>query len=242
MSILNRSLLHIYAKGYRGDSEAGRQSYVCGPDDSDDSRSVVETAYPKSGNKMAIDIKQTRVCAIDVETTGFNEKIDRITEIAAIKIKNNTVIDKIEFLINPERPIPSRISKLTGITDQMVFDKPLFSEIAEELLAFIGDTVIIAHHSRFDMKFINMELERSSNKPLQNSVLCSCNLAKKLYPHFDRYSLDALARRFDLNFVSRHRAYGDALMVTDIFKKFLRRLEQISIHTLQGVLKMSNGK
>ncbi len=242
MSIFDRSFSHLFARGYRENNEVARQSYVCGPDDSEDSKSVVETTYPEYVNKMDTDIKHTEICAIDVETTGFNEKTDRITEIAAIKIKNNTVIGKIEFLVNPERPIPSKISTLTGITDQMVSGEPLFSERVDELLEFIGDTVIIAHHSRFDMKFINMELERSSHKPLKNSVLCSCNLAKKLYPHFNRYSLDAIAGRFDLKFVSRHRAYGDALMVTDIFKKFLRRLEQISIHSLQGVLKMSNGK
>ncbi len=242
MSILDRSLLQIFARSYRENNDMVGNSYVCGPDDSDDSKTIAEATYAEYTNKMNKNIKNTEICAIDVETTGFDEKTDRITEIAAIKIKNNEVIGKIEFLINPERQIPAKISKLTGITDQMVSDKPRFADVVDELLEFIGDAVIIAHHSRFDMKFINMELKRISHQPLENAVLCSCNLAKKLYPHFNRYSLDAIAGRFDLKFVSRHRAYGDALMVTDIFKKFLRRLEQISIHTLQGVLKMSNGK
>ncbi len=188
-------------------------------------------------DSLSINLDEVQYCAIDVETTGFNEHTDRITEISAIKLYKGEITTHISHLINPRRCIPRRITTLTGITDNMLFDKHTFDELAPHLIEFIGESVILAHHSNFDTRFINAELERAGHTPLENPSICTCKLARKLYPFMNNYSLDTVAKLFELKFVSRHRAYGDALMVIDIFLNFMPLFKNYGIYSLRDLLK-----
>lgn len=187
-------------------------------------------------DSFSVNIAEGEYCAIDVETTGFNEQTDRITEIAVIKIKKGEVSEYLQFLVNPSRPIPPKIRTLTGITDEMLIDKPPFAQIAPIVQEFIGSSLIIAHHSAFDMRFINAELIRAEYPPLQNTTLCTCQIAKRLFPRYGRYSLDAIAEMFELKFAARHRAFDDALMASHIFIKYMPYFKEHSLNSLRDLL------
>lgn len=94
---------------------------------------------------------------VDIETTGGWASGDRITEIGAVRIRNHEVIEEWHSLINPQRSIPSHISRLTGITNDMVRDAPVFAEIADSFMTFMGDGIFVAHNVNFDYGFISYE-------------------------------------------------------------------------------------
>jgi DNA polymerase-3 subunit epsilon len=97
---------------------------------------------------------------VDIETTGSWAAGDRITEIGAVKIRNHKVIDEWHSLVNPQRPIPAKITQITGITNEMVRFAPVFSEIADGFMGFMGDGIFVAHNVNFDYGFIGCEFER----------------------------------------------------------------------------------
>ncbi|MDX9701532.1 MAG: 3'-5' exonuclease [Candidatus Auribacterota bacterium] len=195
-----------------------------------------EDMWSARESMLAINIHEAQYCVIDVETTGFNNLFDRITEIAIIKMHKGETISHIESLVNPNRSVPVKLQRLTGIYEHMLVNKPSFSELAPIIRSFVKDTIIVAHHSSFDVRFINSELQRCGNDPLSNITMCTCALAKRLLPALHSYSLDTLAEYFGLKFVSRHRAYGDSLMALLIFKKFLDQLNSRSITTIQDLI------
>ena len=98
---------------------------------------------------------------VDIETTGGWASGDRITEIGAVKIRNHDVVGEWHSLLNPQRPIPSKIVQLTGITNDMVLDAPLFAEVANSFMEFMDDGIFVAHNVNFDYGFIARELQIS---------------------------------------------------------------------------------
>jgi DNA polymerase-3 subunit epsilon len=96
---------------------------------------------------------------VDIETTGAWSSGDRITEIGAVKIRNHQVVGEWHSLINPQRAIPANIVRLTGITNEMVRDAPLFAEIADSFMKFMGDGIFVAHNVNFDYGFLSYEYE-----------------------------------------------------------------------------------
>ena len=188
-----------------------------------------------------IKLNEIEYCALDLETTGFNKKIDRVTEIALIKFRNGEISDKMKYLVNPMCPIPPNLEKLTGITNQMVFDKPTFDYLIPEIKDFINNTVFVAHHSSFDLRFLNAEFNRFGYESVRNADICTCKLARKLFTHLNSYSLDSLAEFLELKFVSRHRAYGDALMALDVFKILMDKVQSdYGIETLDELIRFEN--
>ncbi|MDO7203097.1 exonuclease domain-containing protein [Paraclostridium bifermentans] len=93
----------------------------------------------------------------DIETTGFSNTNDKITEIGAVKIENFKVVDRFSELVNPETDISYKIQELTGITNDLVADKPTIDAILPKFLEFVGDDVLVAHNADFDMGFISQK-------------------------------------------------------------------------------------
>ncbi len=100
----------------------------------------------------------------DIETTGFSNTNDKITEIGAVKIENFKVVDKFSELINPQKDISYKIQELTGITNDMVADKPTIEEVLPKFIEFIGDSVLVAHNAEFDMGFIAEKCRKQNIK------------------------------------------------------------------------------
>jgi DNA polymerase-3 subunit epsilon len=146
---------------------------------------------------------------IDVETTGANPAVDRITEIAIIRIERGEVVERWEQLVNPGIPIPAMIQRFTGITDAMVAAAPPFAAVAERTAALCAGCVFVAHNARFDYGFIKQEFQRLEQE-FEAPVLCTVKLSRALFPMHHRHGLDALIERHDLACSARHRAMGDA--------------------------------
>jgi DNA polymerase-3 subunit epsilon len=149
---------------------------------------------------------------VDVETTGAMALAgDRITEVAVTVVRDGCVTHSFETLVNPERPIPAYITRLTNITGAMVRDAPTFREVAPRVVEAIRGHVFTAHNATFDWRFIAAELSRAEGLELDGRRLCTVKLARKLLPQLDRRSLDYLARHYGIEIENRHRAGGDAL-------------------------------
>jgi DNA polymerase III subunit epsilon len=149
---------------------------------------------------------------LDLETTGGNPAIDRITEIAAVRVEHGVEVDRWTTLVNPGVPIPPFIENLTGISDAMVDSAPRFKDVADRLLALLDGAVFVAHNVRFDHGFVLHELGRLG-RPFKINTLCTVRLSRKLYPQHKSHGLDALLQRHGLHTQARHRAMGDVDVV-----------------------------
>jgi DNA polymerase-3 subunit epsilon len=158
--------------------------------------------------KWILDPQQTYV-VVDVETTGGKGDNHRVTEIGAVKVRNGTITDRFQTLLNPQRTIPPGISRLTGITPAMVEDAPYFADIADQFEAFMGDAIFVAHNVEFDYGFISREFARLG-RPFRHAKLCTCASMRRLCPGLGSYSLAALTRHFDIPLAQHHRALCDA--------------------------------
>lgn len=157
---------------------------------------------------------------LDIETTGLNRENDQITEIAALKIEGNRIVDKFETLINPLIKIPVEITQLTGITDSMVKEKPTIREVLPNFLDFVKNDILVAHNAIFDIGFLNYNLNKHLNKSLENKNICTMNLAKKIVTTIPSYRLSSLCNYFDIKNEAAHRAMGDVYATTKLFTKF----------------------
>lgn len=157
---------------------------------------------------------------IDIETTGGNPYRDKITEIAVFIHNGNKVVKEYCTLVNPERSIPSFISRMTGITDEMVARAPRFFEIAKDLVELTQDTVFVAHNASFDYNFIRNEFKTLGYDFNRNHV-CTVKLSRKLLPGKTSYSLGRLCQELGIGINNRHRAAGDAVATVKLFELLL---------------------
>jgi len=134
--------------------------------------------------------------------------VDRVTEIAILRVEDGELVERWSSLVNPGRPIPQNIQSLVGISDAMVADAPAFSELADGIRALFDGCVFVAHNARFDYGFIKNEFSRIGEK-FDAPVLCTVKLSRALFPLHHRHGLDALIERHGLVCTARHRAMGD---------------------------------
>ena len=163
---------------------------------------------------------------VDTETTGGRAwGADRITEIAAVVVRNGEIVELFETLINPQRSIPYFVTQLTNITWDMVKDAPTFDRVAPDVLSVLEGNVFVAHNMMFDWRFVTSELSRSSGRKLKGRRLCTVKMARKVIPQLPRRSLDYVARYYGVEIHGRHRAGGDALATA---KCLIRMLADLS--------------
>jgi DNA polymerase-3 subunit alpha (Gram-positive type) len=175
----------------------------------------------------------TEYVVFDLETTGAKTPPCRITEIGAYRVSNGEIVGEFSTLVNPETLIPPFITDLTGITNSMVRNAPKFREIADDFLEFIGDAVLVAHNSHFDMRFLNHEIGRIyDGYRVANPCLCTVQLSRKLLPHIENHRLHTVAGYFSINIENRHRASDDAHATARIFVNLLLQLENLGVRDL----------
>lgn len=155
---------------------------------------------------------------VDVETTGGNAQWNRVTEIGAVRVRNGKIIEEWSSLINPQRRIPGNIVSLTGITDDMVADAPLFADIADEFREFLDKAMFVAHRAKFDFSFIKSEYERIGEE-LRCPTLCTVVESRRHFPGLPSYSLANLSAHFEISLESHHRALCDARATAEILIK-----------------------
>lgn len=182
-------------------------------------------------------VQDATFVVVDTETTGGKAGADRIIELGAVRVQGGEVTGRFGQLINPERSIPSRITKITGITSAMVFDQSTAAEVLPRFLEFLGEDVFVAHNLSFDRRFLDAELKRLDRSALSNPALCTLRLARRLLPGLKSKGLSSLADFYDLHISSRHRALGDAEATATILQRLLAKLDfEHRIETLGEVL------
>jgi DNA polymerase III epsilon subunit family exonuclease len=163
---------------------------------------------------------------VDVETTGGSSfGPDRITEIAAVVIERGEIVRVYETLVNPQRPIPPMVTRLTNITWDMVKHMPTFREIVPQVADAIRGHVFVAHNAGFDWRFVTTEIARATGERMEGRRLCTVKMARRLLPQLHRRSLDYLARHYGVEITARHRAGGDAVATARVFLRMLREAQ-----------------
>ena len=157
---------------------------------------------------------------LDIETTGgkFNE--EGITEIAIYKFDGHQIVDELITLINPERNIQPFVVNLTGINSSMLVNAPKFYEVAKRIVEITQDCIMVAHNAVFDYRILKTEFRRLGFD-FERETLCTVELAKKLIPDLDSYSLGKLCKTLCIPVSNRHRAEGDALATVKLFQILL---------------------
>ncbi len=170
----------------------------------------------------------------DLETTGFSNRNDAITEIGAIKVENGEIVEEFSQLINPERPIPEKIQKLTGITNEMVLDKPTISEVLPKFLDFCKDSILVAHNSDFDTGFVR-EKASENNLLYDFDAIDTVILSRLLMPDLKNHKLNTIAKELNVSLENHHRAIDDATATAQIFLTFISKLKAMDIENFNEV-------
>lgn len=171
-------------------------------------------------------MNSNREIVFDTETTGFDPLTgDRLVEIGAVELINHVPTGKTYHqYINPEREVPEEVVKVHGLTTEYLKDFPVFSEIAQEWVDFIGDDgILVAHNASFDIKFINYELSKVGYEEYKwDRVVDTLEIAKNKFPG-QRNNLDALCKRFNIDNSARtfHGALLDAQLLAEVYLELL---------------------
>lgn len=167
----------------------------------------------------------------DTETTGISPAKDKITEIAAYDAGRDLTFSE---LVNPGMPIPLESSQITGITDDMVKDKPLFAEVGPRFLEFCeGDAVLIAHNNdAFDIKFLQNEFAFADIPFPEFKYIDTLKWARKYRPDLPRHALQYLREVYGLEANNAHRALDDVIMLRNLFSLMIDDLPPKTVYNL----------
>lgn len=181
-------------------------------------RQLSQAGFPVQIIKVrwAVDPLQPYV-VVDVETTGGRPGLHRVTEIGAVKMIGDEIVGEFQTLLNPQRSIPLNITRITGITNEMVAPAPRFLEQAELFRDFMGDAIFAAHNVNFDYGFISAEYEMIDQR-FRFPKLCTCASMRRLYPGHKSYSLKNLCRDFGIPLTQHHRALCDAQAAAQLLR------------------------
>ncbi len=168
-----------------------------------------------------MNLENPRYAIIDIETTGGISTRDKITEIGIIVYQEGKIIDQFQSLINPERSIPPEITRITGITNDMVEDAPKFYEIAKDIILKTEGCIFVAHNVHFDYGFIKHEFHQLGYT-FSRKRLCTLQLSRRLFKGLKSYSLGNLIQHFEIEVKDRHRAMEDAKATLILLQHIMR--------------------
>lgn len=149
--------------------------------------------------------------ALDVETTGLDPQWDEIIQVGCIRVRDGAIVAQHESLVNPGFEIDEYITKLTGITNEMLASAPSIEQIAPDIQNFIGDDCIVGHNVTFDINFLYDTFEKCGLTPLKNNFLCTRRLAYWVFPGWGSYKLKILVDKLQLPDGQFHNAMADTL-------------------------------
>ena len=191
---------------------------------------------------------RTTFVVLDLETSGGAPHLGaHITEIGAVKVRGGEVLGKFQTFINPETPIPSFITALTGITDEMVASSPRIAEVFPILLEFLGsekETVFVAHNAPFDLSFLKAAANASEYRWPRFTVIDTAKLARRVLSRDEvtNCKLGTLAEFFNTSVNPTHRALDDALATVDVLHALIGRVGSLGITTLEELKDFSTRK
>lgn len=190
-----------------------------------------EKTYDSSAELLS----SLKFCVIDLETTGGNPDTEKIIEIGMVKIENRKIVEERSFLVNPQKEIPDFVQKLTGIRKADVEHSPKIEEVIDEIITFIGDAILVAHNTSFDIPFLNGVLKKLQRPTMDNKVICTNIMTKYMIPDIMSSNLNYMSSIFGISHSQAHRAIEDAratgmllLKYMDIFEsKNIRKVNQL---------------
>lgn len=177
-----------------------------------------ETENSKSASELLQDIT---FCVFDLETTGGNHQSDKIIEIGMVKVKGLKIIDEKDYLIQPNIKIPEFIQRLTSISQKDVADSPVIEDVIDEILEFMGDSVLVAHNTSFDVPFFNSVLNRLGKSEMKNPSICTNLMTKYLVPSLMNSNLNYMSKIFEIKHKKAHRALDDARASAELLIRYL---------------------
>ena len=158
----------------------------------------------------------TDYTVIDIETTGLDRSYNSIIEVSAVKVRGGKIQDKFSSLIKPPKHysfedsdyyyVDEFITRLTGITNEMLDDAPEATEILPEFAKFIGDDILIGHNVNFDINFLYDAMRKVIGQPLKNDFIDTMRLSRKLFPESAHHRACDLAKNCDIPYENAHRA------------------------------------
>ncbi|MDR1560845.1 MAG: DNA polymerase III subunit epsilon [Holosporaceae bacterium] len=187
-----------------------------------------------------------REVVLDTETTGLShENGDRIVDIGCVELINHVQSGKIyQVYINPQRKMSAEATTISGITSDFLIDKPLFHEIVDDFLSFVGNSRLIIHNAKFDIGFLNSELKRIG-KPLFNldNVIDTLEMARKKFPGSPA-NLDALCKRFGIDKSSRvtHGSLIDSRLLAEVYMNLLGGHQSSILFSKENSISSSTGE
>jgi DNA polymerase III epsilon subunit family exonuclease len=201
---------------------------------------TIELKEPDHDSKM---LWEPDYVVFDFETTGAKAPPCRIMEIGAFRVRNGEIVGEYNTLVNPEMPVPEFISSLTGITNSMVESAPKFGEVINDLLDFIGDSVLVAHNAPFDIAFLNHEIDRvHQDARIANLWLCTVLISRRVLPDVENHKLKTLANYYSVDLINHHRACDDARATANIFIRLMNNMSEHGIQHLGSAKKFSQEK
>ena len=204
----------------------------------DDMKIIYDTEYVKSTGW------DNTFVVFDLETTGFDKKECKIIEIGAVKIRNGEVIDTFSEFVDPEQPIPPKITELTSITDSMVEGAEKIEVMLPRFKEFCKDCVLVAHNALFDVGFMK-EKARQQGTDFEFCYMDTLTLGRAMYPGLTNHKLDTISKHLNVILENHHRAVDDAKATADVFVKMMNELKamgelDITILNTQSMAKVAH--
>ncbi len=172
------------------------------------------------------------IVVFDIETTGLDFLTEKITEIGAVKIKNGEICEMFHSLVNPQKQISPKITKITGITNEMVKDAPLIDDVLDSFYEFCKGCNLSAHNAGFDTGFIYYNDKQNR---FTMPVLDTLSLSRVLLPDLKNHKLDTLTKHFSIILENHHRADHDAKATGELLIKLIEMLREQGLSLLHEV-------
>lgn len=180
-------------------------------------------------NPNGTKLEKARYCIFDLETTGLSSRFDHIIEFGGVIVENREVKQTLQMFIKPPVELSAFTTNLTSITQQDLKDAKSFEESCDEILNFIGDSVLVAHNASFDVNFLNDALIRANRKPLENPVIDTLDLSYSMHADRKAHRLGNVARIYNIKYDEEvaHRADYDAKILSDVYLNMLNELKDV---------------
>lgn len=203
--------------------------------------------FPTCNIPPDLPLRELEYAVVDVETTGGSAlRGHRLTEVGVVVVRGDgTTVGEYGTLVNPGRPIPRVITRITNITNAMVAGAPDFRDVADGVRRATAGRVFVAHNAGFDLRFLGVELLRATGRPYEREPLCTVRLSRRLLPEVRRRSLDTVCRYFGIPIEGRHRALGDARATAILLLRLLERADEQGLRTwgmLDALLRKQRGR
>ncbi len=171
--------------------------------------------------------------AIDLEMTGLAVGEDEIIEVGAVRFQRDRVIDTFQTLVKPRRPLPLKITRITGITANELTSAPTFNDIAPALVRFMGNAPLVGHAAARDLEMLHAQ-GLSVAQPLYDTF----ELATLLLPRLTDYKLGTIAEHWSIELTDAHRALADADVTRQVFLRLLDTIEHMPLLDLEQALRL----